>query len=544
MKDLLDEGSDMQVNMKERDQISLVVETAQDWIERVRQAMNAGEESTLNKLEELLTEAEDIPVNMDEHQLLLCEIKARRWTTEVKDTLQKKNCRVEVLEAHLGEFEKIREAMPLDARAKKNYTLEEEIELRGIIDDVHTWRSKVKKATQSKRSTLLAKYQALVTEAGTIAVNLQSEVRPLESILKKASEWRDAHAELIAMCLTPSSGDNSSAVGDCGAATAMQEGPSTVAFSTLEACIASAEKINAQLEEMDGLKGLLGAGKAWLEKQEILCPKRQTKRSSAKSSVKPSENEVMEHIELARSLPFDFTSGISRLEDNIESARKWREDAKSVFDDLALEQDEAMADENSENASAGDDDFPDADEDLLDRLKGISKEADIVLVRTEEEAIVERFLGVYSWGQDLRAVLDPTSSKCTLSELDRIAKIGNELYSKSTLDAGPSMPPFMRPVLDYGERNISTVNAQLSEAQSWTKAAKKVMEGSGITLKQATELLAKVNLVTSNTCACKPYLPSHLSLGCVNKLRRQILSPFRLMRSSECERICAHLMYG
>ena len=62
-------------------------------------------------------------------------------------------------------------------------------------------------------------------------------------------------------------------------------------------------------------------------------------------------------------------------------------------------------------------------------LKGISK-ADIALVRTEEEAIVERFLGVYSWGQDLRAVLDPTSSKCTLSELDGIAKISNELYSK------------------------------------------------------------------------------------------------------------------
>ena len=172
-----------------------------------------------------------------------------------------------------------------------------------------------------------------------------------------------------------------------------------------------------------------------------------------------------------------------------------------------------MADENSENASAGDDDFPDADEDLLDRLKGISKEADIVLVRTEEEAIVERFLGVYSWGQDLRAVLDPTSSKCTLSELDRIAKIGNELYSKSTLDAGPSMPPFMRPVLDYGERNISTVNAQLSEAQSWTKAAKKVMEGSGITLKQATELLAKVNLVTS-TLVRVNLSSSHLSWVC------------------------------
>ena len=107
----------------------------------------------------------------------------------------------------------------------------------------------------------MAKYQALVTEAGTIAVNLQSEVRPLENILKKASEWRDAHAHLIDMCLTPSSGEHSSAIDDSGAATAMQEGSLTVAFSALEACIASAEKINAQLEEMDGLKVFSGQEK-------------------------------------------------------------------------------------------------------------------------------------------------------------------------------------------------------------------------------------------------------------------------------------------
>ena len=51
MKSLLDEASCMQVDIKEREQISSVVETAQDWIERVREAMNSEEEATLKRLE-------------------------------------------------------------------------------------------------------------------------------------------------------------------------------------------------------------------------------------------------------------------------------------------------------------------------------------------------------------------------------------------------------------------------------------------------------------------------------------------------------------
>ena len=64
MKSLLDEASCMQVDIKEREQISSVVETAQDWIERVREAMNSEEEATLKRLEGLLVEADDIPVNI------------------------------------------------------------------------------------------------------------------------------------------------------------------------------------------------------------------------------------------------------------------------------------------------------------------------------------------------------------------------------------------------------------------------------------------------------------------------------------------------
>ncbi len=59
----------MNVDMKERNEMEQVVETAEDWISRVRDAFTAGESATLTNLEALLTEADDIPVNMDEHQV-------------------------------------------------------------------------------------------------------------------------------------------------------------------------------------------------------------------------------------------------------------------------------------------------------------------------------------------------------------------------------------------------------------------------------------------------------------------------------------------
>ena len=109
----------MNVDMKERNEMEQVVETAEDWISRVRGAFTAGESATLTNLESLLTEADDIPVNMDEHQLLIGEIKARRWCTKVKELLDSKTAKIEVLVKLLDEFEAIRAAMPLEPRAKK-----------------------------------------------------------------------------------------------------------------------------------------------------------------------------------------------------------------------------------------------------------------------------------------------------------------------------------------------------------------------------------------------------------------------------------------
>lgn len=490
MKSLLDEASIMRINAKELDHIALVVEAAQDWVGRVREAMNAGEKATLNRLEELLIEADDIPVKMDEHQLLLCEINARRWRAKVKNFLVREaTCRVDMLEKYLSDFEGIRGAMPLDPLTKKKYTLIEEIEIRSIVNTVYTWRLKVKRALNAKRGTSLTKFRALVEEAADISVlNLQAEMRPLQKILRKESEWREGYGALIATCLSSTMGPQAS--GGLPEACA-QEIRSTISISLLEQCIVSGEKINAQIDDMHALKSLLSSGKAWLEQQEVLCPKRQTKRSSTKVAMKPSEADMIAHIDLAETMPFDFAPGVGRLQDGIESARKWRSGARHAFNDLNLKQEERSSAEGEVGATRNV--FPDVDEDALELLRELSRDAETLLIRTEEEAIVERFLGIYSWGQDLYAAFGLEASKCTLTELDQLIKKGTELYGTSACEATPSTPPFMRPTIEYGASNLYPATAQLHEARNWTRAAKKVFEGSGATFKQVSELLAKAS---------------------------------------------------
>ena len=105
MKTLLNEVTTMNVDMKERNEMEQVVETAEDWINRVRGAFTAGESATLNNLEQLLSEADDIPVCMEEHQLLVGEIKARRWCTKVTSVLESKTSKLEALQKLLEEFD-------------------------------------------------------------------------------------------------------------------------------------------------------------------------------------------------------------------------------------------------------------------------------------------------------------------------------------------------------------------------------------------------------------------------------------------------------
>ena len=569
MKSLLQEVSGMQVEVRERDQMAAVVETAEDWIERVREAMNSGEESTLSALEELLAEADSIPVTMSEHQVLLCEIKARRWATRVREVLGRdKDNKLEALEKLLIEFETIREALPLDPRAKKSYKMDEEVKLRGVVAAADSWKAKVKRATAAKKGTPLHRYSTLLEEAAKIPVNLEQHTKPIVVVLSKAEEWRKQHAALLKLCApqtkkadsdeddsnmamdekheggdaaaTTASGaavaSSSTSAEDSAAAAAADgdEGASPeplpkVSLSALESCLTGAEKVHAALEEVDELRRLLEAGKSWLEQTEQLCPKRAKKAASngsgsglqgGISQSKPTVAEMHAHIEAAGHLPFDLAAPLARLSDCVDHGRAWQQQAQAMLKELAEAQEAVGSPKSSASSGSSDSlpqesgatdlEFPPVDEDLLEGLKAVQREAEVIAVFTEEEALVERYFSVYNWCHEVMSLLGKKQGRptVTLSDLERIAQSGKELFhgqqrpspaginndsSASGSNGKLPVPAFLKPVLSFGERHLTTALSQYDLAAAWCKAAKKCLDG-GLTFKLAKELLEKLSL--------------------------------------------------
>lgn len=75
------------MDMKEFSHTNDLIENAEEWMARVREMLQSGESATLQGLEALLSEAEGIPVTMDEQQLLTVGIKARQWRLSVDGIL-------------------------------------------------------------------------------------------------------------------------------------------------------------------------------------------------------------------------------------------------------------------------------------------------------------------------------------------------------------------------------------------------------------------------------------------------------------------------
>lgn len=77
----------VEMDMKEFSHTNDLIENAEEWMTRVKDMLESGEPTTLQALEALLSEAESIPVQMEEQQLLTVGIKSRQWRIRVDATL-------------------------------------------------------------------------------------------------------------------------------------------------------------------------------------------------------------------------------------------------------------------------------------------------------------------------------------------------------------------------------------------------------------------------------------------------------------------------
>ena len=77
----------VEIDMQKFTHTNNLIGNVEELMARVREVLESGKPATLQGLEALLTEAEGMPVTMDEQQLLIVGIKARQWRLRVDGML-------------------------------------------------------------------------------------------------------------------------------------------------------------------------------------------------------------------------------------------------------------------------------------------------------------------------------------------------------------------------------------------------------------------------------------------------------------------------
>jgi hypothetical protein len=90
MQQMISEGEQFDIQSKELDQMQSVMMSANEWVSRVREMLESGDAAELEALNELLGEADDIPVVMEEVQLLRAQMEGIRWSEKLGKVLAKK----------------------------------------------------------------------------------------------------------------------------------------------------------------------------------------------------------------------------------------------------------------------------------------------------------------------------------------------------------------------------------------------------------------------------------------------------------------------
>lgn len=197
----------------------------------------------------LLEEAEAIPVKMREHQLLVCEIRARQWSDSVQDkfTLGSGLRTLDELRRLLKEAEDNRAAGRGEDGAEGVQVNDQELRLTQILETAERWCARVKTACAAK-NVVESQLKLLLEECSKIPVDLGKMKGHLQNLSDKSSQWKEANAALIATC----------------AAVAEGVPPATkIAMSALEVAITSGDKVGVALPELKNLKAVLSTGRDW-----------------------------------------------------------------------------------------------------------------------------------------------------------------------------------------------------------------------------------------------------------------------------------------
>ncbi|CAM9409435.1 unnamed protein product, partial [Hapterophycus canaliculatus] len=398
----------VEMDMKEFSHTNDLIENAEEWMTRVKDMLESGEPTTLQALEALLIEAESIPVQMEEQQLLTVGIKSRQWRIRVDATLHAGKAKLHSIQDLATEGATLRAGFPKDAKHHRVYAFLDESKLQALIKRGKAWTTKAKNCIQTMqagRPMSAAVLHNLLEEDDSIKLNLSPEVDSLRQAAKDLREWRADYEDVLrplglcsglpgwqsgnpktAKSTHASKGVNSESNADSDAAPMDVEGRASqggaakveldeagaervehkenmkkITMQNLSTCIHAAEKIaiGRSLKDVREMRTVLQRANDWIEQCQSLCPRRQSKRRVQPSS-KPTFDRLKNLIAEGLTSPVGVADEVGRIRRHIAEAESCQRSAKfmleKVCSDLAeqtIERKEIWRKEDEETREKG-----------------------------------------------------------------------------------------------------------------------------------------------------------------------------------------------
>eukprot|EP00903_Cladosiphon_okamuranus_P013909 g12937.t1 len=360
----------VEMDMKEFSHTNDLIENAEEWMTRVKDMLESGEPTTLQALQALLIEAEGIPVQMEEQQLLTVGIKSRQWRIRVDATLSAGKAKLHTLQDLATEGASLRAGFPKDAKNHRVYAFLDEGTLQALIRRGKSWTTKAKNCIQTMqagRQMAASVLHNLLEEAKLIKLNLCPEVDSLRQAVRELREWRIEHERILralgfsaglpalkSQSPKASKGTSSDTTSSVGGVAAMdvdganpvgkdskavpKEPVKKMTLQNLSACIHAAEKIavGRSLKEVREMRAVVQRANDWIEQCQSLCPRRQSKRRVQPSS-KPTFGRLKQLIAEGLASPVGVSDEVGRIRRHIAEAESCQQGARSVLEKVCTD---------------------------------------------------------------------------------------------------------------------------------------------------------------------------------------------------------------
>ncbi|KAI9911834.1 hypothetical protein PsorP6_009381 [Peronosclerospora sorghi] len=342
-------------NSAEMFEMQDLLECADDWAVKVNEAIDGGADVTLDRLKEILEEAKDIPVIMDEQKFLEAEIDAREWCTTAASKLASRTS-IEKIEELIKQANSIRERIHPKKQARWKPQIERDIhaamdqarkwihELRenlGVtaFDKLYATLSSYIPSSHSSKSSSAAQIDRakkksmdtiskLIDKSQALEIDVSSYTTPLNDLLLKGVEAQ-AEASAILMSIGYLSGTNPS--DDTGI---MEVDTMPRELGDLAQASSLLERVDAfpfTFEEGLSLASIVEGDKNWAARvRECIPPRQSRKKRLSNDSFSP--DQLHELLKESKRLRFLFRDELRILSKELNDLTSWRAKAREIID--------------------------------------------------------------------------------------------------------------------------------------------------------------------------------------------------------------------